>query len=114
MEKSYNRINVSMSDSLHDKIEAYADMMGVSLSEAARHLMLRGLEQVQALVNARDSVDALNRMTSAFDKGLEQEEKVFKSGGKPKLGRPRKSVEGLVTPPQSLKNETKSPVKDMF
>lgn len=105
--KSYNRLQVSLSESLHDKIEAYADMMGVSTPEAARHLMLRGLEQVQLLMNSKSSVDAINRMTATFDRGLELEEKER-----------AKRVRGPVTPEPSFKSETdkgkKDRVKDMF
>ena len=105
--KSYNRLQVSLSDSLHEKIEAYADMMGVSIPEAARHLMLRGLEQVQLLMNSKSSVDAINRMTATFDRGLELEEKER-----------AKRVRGRVTPEPSFKSETtkskSSPVEDIF
>lgn len=113
--KTYNRVNVSLSDSLYQKIEEYAVMMGISLSEAARHLMLRGLEQVQVLSNAQNTVTALNQLTQTFDRALELEE----ASGKSRSGKPSRkrgnAGEGLVTPPQRLKNETKSQtVKDIF
>lgn len=117
MEKKSFRVSVSLPEGLFDKVEAYADLMGLSLSEACRHLVIKGVEQVQALSNARDSVDALNRLTAAFDRGMQQDQQTKKASKKapsPGRGRPRKAVGGLVTPPQRLKNETKQNVEDIF
>ena len=117
-DKKSFRINVSLPEGLFVKVEAYADMMGLSLSEACRHLVIKGVEQVQALVNARDSVDALNRMTATFDRGLQREEEMLKTSSErssaPRAGRPRKSVGELVTPPQNAKNGTTQKVEDIF
>lgn len=118
MEKKSCRINVSLPEGLFDKVDAYADLMGLSLSEACRHLVIKGVEQVQALTNARDSVDALNRMTMAFDRGLQQEEEMRKEASskatRPVKGRPRKPVRDLVTPAQSDKNVSRRKVEDIF
>lgn len=112
------RLQVSLSGSLSEKVSTYADVMGVGVPEAARHLMLRGLEQVQLLLQSRDSVDALNRMTAVFDRGLDIEENGKQLKKNPKSSsvvQAGKSVRSLVTPAQSLKNETKSEnIEDMF
>jgi hypothetical protein len=115
---SSSRLQVVVSESLYDKIEAYSEMMGIGMTEAARHLMIRGLEQVQLLMSSKNSVDALNRMTQAFDRGLameEERESALKRPSKRSPGKAKKPVGGLVTPPQEDKNVRKSEkVKDMF
>lgn len=112
------RVSVSLPEGLFDRVQAYADLMGLSLSEACRHLVIKGVEQVQALSNARDSVDALNRLTAAFDRGIQEEETLRKKASSEKVkkisGRPRKPAQGLVTPAQSVKNGTRSEIKDIF
>jgi DNA-binding LacI/PurR family transcriptional regulator len=106
--RQYNRLQISVSEQLRDKINSYAEMMGISCSEAGRHLMLRGLEQVQMIVNAQESSNTLKSMVECFDRGLAMEEKVPKKKG-------QKQVEGLVTPPQRIKNDTKlGMVRDVF
>jgi hypothetical protein len=120
MKKSSSRLQVAVSSSLYEKIEVYADVMGIGVPEAARHLMLRGLEQVQMIMSSKNSVDALNRMTEVMDRGLDIEAGVRRDiGRKMKERKEKKPVGVLVTPPQSLKNETKPEgksknVKDMF
>ena len=112
-----SRVNVSFSPGLYDKIEAYAELMGLSMSEACRHLVIKGVEQVQALSNAKDSVDALNRMTKSLDRQMKLEEEFLKVQGKQlkaPVKKSRKARGGLVTPPQSDKNGTDSTVKDIF
>jgi hypothetical protein len=97
--RHYNRLQISVSEQLRQKVDTYADMMGISSSEAGRHLLLRGLEQVQIIVNAQESSNTLKSMVECMDRGLAIEEKEPKKKG-------RKQVEGLVTPPQRSKNET--------
>jgi hypothetical protein len=118
--KPSSRLQVAVSSSLYEKIEVYADVMGIGVPEAARHLMLRGLEQVQLIMSSKNSVDALNRMTEVMDRGLDIEAGLKRQvAEKQKERKAKKPVGGLVTPPQSLKNETKPEgkvrnVKDMF
>jgi hypothetical protein len=118
--KPSSRLQVAVSSSLYEKIEVYADVMGIGVPEAARHLMLRGLEQVQMIMSSKNSVDALNRMTEVMDRGLDIEAGVRRDiGRKMKERKEKKAVGGLVTPPQNPKNETKPEsknrnVKDMF
>jgi hypothetical protein len=97
--RHYNRLQISVSEQLRQKVDDYAEMMGISASEAGRHLLLRGLEQVQNIVNAQQSNDVLKGMVECLDRGMALEEKQSKKKG-------RKQVEGLVTPPQRSKNET--------
>lgn len=116
------RLQVTLSGSLYEKIDSYAETMGVSVPEAARHLMLRGLEQVQLLVTSKNSADALRRMTESFDRAMDIEEagankpKSQKKSLKKPVSKPlEKPVRGLVTPAQSAKNGTDSEnIKDMF
>jgi hypothetical protein len=89
--------------------------MGIGVAEAARHLMLRGLEQVQMIMSSKNSVDALNRMTEVMDRGLDIEAGVRRQiAQKQKVRKERKPVGGLVTPPQSVKNGTNPNVEDIF
>ena len=90
-----SRVNVSFSPGLYDKIEAYAELMGLSMSEACRHLVIKGVEQVQALSNAKDSVDALNRMTKSLDRQMKIEEEFLKAQGK-QLKAPVRKARSLV------------------
>ncbi len=121
IKKDSYRLQVALSFSLYEKIEAYADTMGVGMTEASRHLMLRGLEQVQLLMQSRNSVDALNRMTAVFDKGMEREDRIAEAKAKKKSSksssvvRSPKKVRVLVTPAQRLKNETNQEnIEDIF
>lgn len=94
MSKS-RRLQVSVPGQLEEKIALYAESLGVSVTEAARHLLLRGLEQVQVIMTARDSAAALREMTQVFDRQMSDFES---ETDHPPL------VEGLVTPPQAAKN----------
>lgn len=109
------RINLAMPEGLYRRIETYADTMGLNLPEAARTLLIRGMESVQVMVSARDSADALNRMTKAFTMELDREsEQRDASLKKPVVKRSKKARGGIVTPPQSDKNGTNPRVKDIF
>jgi hypothetical protein len=112
---SSSRLQIVVSESLLEKIQVYSEVMGIGTTEAARHLMLRGLEQVQLLMSSKSSVDALNRMTAVMDRGLDIEAGVRRQiGQKQKARKEKKAVGGLVTPPQEDKNVRSSKVKDMF
>jgi hypothetical protein len=113
--KPSSRLQVAVSSSLYEKIEVYADVMGIGVPEAARHLMLRGLEQVQMIMSSKNSVDALNRMTEVMDRGLDIEAGLKRQiAAKQKERKAKKPVGGLVTPPQSVKNGTNPNVEDIF
>jgi hypothetical protein len=116
MEKKQScRLQVAVSPNLYEKIAVYSDVMGIGVAEAARHLMLRGLEQVQMIMSSKNSVDALNRMTEVMDRGLDIEAGLKRQvAEKQKQRKAKKPVGGLVTPPQGVKNGTNHNVEDIF
>lgn len=93
------RVQFQLSDVMHGKVSAYAETMGMSVPEACKHILTRGLEQIQAVMTARDSVVAIEQLVGAFSRQIEIEETL--------LGNRQSDGRGLVTPAQSLKNETK-------
>lgn len=113
MSEKQIRINLTLKPGMHRSIESYADVMGIGVSEAARYLLMRGLEQVQLLRTSADSATALRTMTEVMEaefQAQEAREKAKKSA--------KKKDQVLVTPDLRLKNETarnsKSRVKDIF
>lgn len=104
------RINLTVPPGMYEQIERYADVLGIRVTEAARYLMYRGLEQVRVLQTSADSASALKAMTEVFEMELEREEKAKKSS--------KATVRVPVTPEQIPENrktkKSRSTVKDIF
>lgn len=115
------RINLTLTPGMHEQIESYADNLGIRVTEAARYLMIRGLEQIRVIQTSADSARALKGMTEVFEKELEAQaaaEEERKKQEKKANRTKSKKDRVLVTPdlrPENRKSQNPdSRVKDIF
>lgn len=117
MSEKQVRINLTVTPGMHDQISAYADNLGIRVTEAARYLMIRGLEQIRVLQTSADSAQALKAMTEVFEKELEaqaaaeEKQKKQKSRGSKK---DRVPVTPDLRPENRTSSKNSSTVKDIF
>jgi len=111
------RINLTLTPGMHEQVERYADSMGIRVTEAARYLMIRGLEQIRVLQTSADSASALKAMTEVFEKELEAQEARENQGNrtkKPRAKSDRVPVTPDLRPENRTGSKTSSTVKDIF
>ena len=73
IERERDRITISISPELREKIGVVAEMMGLSEAAAARYLMIRGMEGVLHVLSSTQSANALRSMFDAFEREMEPE-----------------------------------------
>lgn len=117
MSEKQVRINLTVTPGMHDQITGYADNLGIRVTEAARYLMIRGLEQIRVLQTSADSAQALKAMTEVFEREMDVQEELLKREKKTEKGKGKKDrvpVTPDLRPENRTGKKTQSTVKDIF
>ena len=81
-EYARERIHVSVTPELRERVQQIAQMLGLSESAAARHLMLRGLEGMMAITASHQTATTLSSMFAAMEREMEKEKRPSRRSGK--------------------------------